>query len=199
MDGVDFLLNRGFKEVFREIPHHLIVSSFDPTPFQGLQAKLVSEGIEIKTLQELEGDPKRDQKVYDLFWEGTGDVPQEGSVSKMTFDDWAAWTLRDPLVPHDGYFIAVHREEYIGISEFGINPADNSLQAGLVGVKKAFRHRGVAIAMQLRAVSYARRLGYELIKTSTAVDNMPMRSLYEKLGFIGQPDWIQFEKTFPDE
>jgi len=89
--------------------------------------------------------------------------------------------------------------EYIGISEFGINPADNTLQAGLVGVKKAFRQQGVALAMQIRAISFARSMEYGLIKTSTAIGNAPMRSLYEKLGFIRQPDWIQLEKVYQNE
>jgi RimJ/RimL family protein N-acetyltransferase len=117
----------------------------------------------------------------------------------MDFAEWAAWTLQDPLVPHDGYVIAVCVDDYIGISEFGINPSDQTLQAGLVGVKKAFRKQGIALAMHLRAISFARSNGYALIKTSTSTGNEPMRALYEQLGFIRQPDWIQFEKVFQSE
>jgi hypothetical protein len=53
--------------------------------------------------------------------------------------------------------------------------------------------------MQLRAISYAKRNGYGLIKTSMAIDNVPMRSLYDQLGFIPQPDWIQLEKIYQNE
>jgi GNAT superfamily N-acetyltransferase len=194
MEGVRFLLKRGFQEVFRETPLHLDVMTFDLTSYQGLEAKLRAKGIEIRTLRDLEGDTDRDRKVYDLFWEATQDVPHEGEIAKMDFAEWAEWTLQDPLVPHDGYIIAVHEDEYIGISEFGINQSDNTLQAGLVGVKKAFRKQGIALAMHLRAISYAKRNGYALIKTSTATGNVPMRSLYDQLGFIPQPDWIQLEK-----
>jgi RimJ/RimL family protein N-acetyltransferase len=31
--------------------------------------------------------------------------------------------------------------------------------------------------------------------TSTAVVNVAMRALYERLGFARQPDWIQMEKV----
>lgn len=199
MEGVRFLLKRGFEQVFRETPLHLDVMTFDPTPYEGLEAKLHTKGIEIKALRDLEDDTDRDRKVYDLFWEATRDVPQEGEAAKMEFAEWAEWTLQDPLVPHDGYIIAVHEDEYIGISEFGINQSDNTLQAGLVGVKKAFRKQGIALAMHLRAISYARRKGYVLIKTSTAISNVPMRSLYERLGFVRQPDWIQLEKVCYEE
>ncbi len=196
LEGVRFLLKRGFKEVFRETPLHLDVMRFDPTPFSGLEAKLRAKGIEVRTLRDLEGDADRDRKVYDLYWETTQDVPREGEIAQMDFGEWVEWTLRDPLVPHDGYFIAVHGNAYIGICEFGINQGDTTLQAGLVGVNRAFRRQGIALAMHLRAISYARVNGYTRIKTSTAVSNVPMRSLYDRLDFLAQPDWIQLEKVY---
>jgi GNAT superfamily N-acetyltransferase len=195
MEGVRFLQRRGFEEVFRETPLNLDVMAFDPGPYTGLEAKLRAEGIEIKALSELEGDVDRDRRVYDLFWEATRDVPQENPVSQMPFPEWVEWTLQDPSVPHDGYFVAVHTGEYVGICEFGINRADNTLQAGLAGVKRAFRGQGIALAMHLRAIAYARRKGHTRNKTGTAVGNVAMRALYDRLGFIAQPDWIQLEKT----
>jgi GNAT superfamily N-acetyltransferase len=197
--GISFLVKRGFKEVFRETPLHLEVRSFNPAPFEGLPAKLQAQGIAIKSLRDLAEDPLRDRRVYDLFWEGTQAVPHEGDIAIMDFPEWTKWTLQDPTVPHEGYFIAVHQDEYLGISEFGINPADHSLQAGLVYVKQAFRQRGVALAMQLTAIAHAKRKGFKRIKTSTSIDNQPMRSLYERLGFLRQPDWLQFEKCIPDK
>jgi ribosomal protein S18 acetylase RimI-like enzyme len=194
-DGVRFLEQRGFAEVFRERPQHLDVMAFDPEPFSGLECKLRAQGIEIKTLRDLEGDPQRDRKVYDLYWEATADVPKETEIAQMDFEEWVDWTLRDPLVPHDGYFIAVHKEEYVGLSEFGKYRASDALQAGLVGVKRAYRHRGIALALQLRGIAYARANGHPLIKTSTSVSNRPMLHLYERLGFVPQPDWIQLEKV----
>ena len=194
-EGVCFLQHRGFKDVFRETPLHLEVMAFDPAPYTGLEAELRAQGIQIKTLRDLEGNPGRDRKVYDLYWLVSEDVPREGELRPMDFDEWARWTTREPLVPHEGYFVAVHGDEYVGISEFGRIRGDDSLRGGLVGVKRAFRRKGVALAMQVRAVAYAREQGYALIKTSTAVVNHAMRSLYERLGYLRQPDWIQMEKV----
>jgi mycothiol synthase len=195
LDGVRFLEQRGFVEVFRERPLHLDVMACDPKPFSGVKDKLRAQGIEVKTLHDLEGDPKRDRKVYDLYWEATGDVPSEAEIAQMDFEDWVEWTLKDPLVPHGGYFIAVHKEAYVGLSEFGKYRASDALQAGLVGVKRAYRRRGIALALQLKGIAYARANGHPLIKTSTSVTNRPMLRLYERLGFVPQPDWIQLEKV----
>jgi len=194
-EGVRFMEKRGFVEVFRERPLQLDVLAFDPGPHVGLEEQLRNQGIEIKSLRDLEHDSNRDRKVYDLYWEATEDVPKEHSITPMAFDEWVEWTLRDPLVAHEGYFIAVCGESYVGISEFGGSGDDDVLRAGLVGVRRSYRGRGIAQAMQVRAINYARTHGHPLIKTSTSVTNRPMLALYGRLGFDPQPDWIQLEKA----
>jgi GNAT superfamily N-acetyltransferase len=151
-------------------------------------------GIEIKTLRELDGDPDRNRKVYDLFWETFADVPKERAIEPMDFDEWVDWTVNDPMVPHDGYIVAVHDLTYVGLSEFGRCRENDALEAGLVGVRRAYRGLGVALAMQLRAIAFAKAKGHPVIRTSTSVTNQPMLGLYTRLGFVAQPDWIQLEK-----
>jgi ribosomal protein S18 acetylase RimI-like enzyme len=194
-EGVQFLEQRGFREVFRETPMHLEVATFDATPYADLEERLRALGIQVRTLSDLAKDPGRDRKTYDLYWEVTEDVPREGELDVMPFPEWAKWTLKDPLVPHDGYVISVCGDQYIGLAEFGIKPGSDVLQGGLVGVKQAFRRKGVALAMHVHAIAYARAHGYARIVTSTAVVNVGMRALYERLGFVRQPDWIQMERV----
>jgi GNAT superfamily N-acetyltransferase len=61
--GIRFLEDRGFREFMRDHESQLDVTTFDPTPFANIEKKLRAEGIEIKTLKELETDPNRDRKV----------------------------------------------------------------------------------------------------------------------------------------
>ena len=194
-EGVRFLQKRGFVEVFRERPLHLDVGGFDPLLHIGIEARLHDEGIEIKSLSELEHDPDRDRKLYELYWQATEDVPKEHPIEPMPFEEWVEWTLRDPLVVHEGYFVAVCGEAYVGISEFAPSADDDALLSGLVGVRREHRNRGIARALQLRAIHYAATHGHPLIKTSTSVTNGPMLAVYGRLGFEPQPDWIQLEKT----
>ena len=133
--GFCFLQKRGFYEAFRETPVHLDVASFDPRPYDRLEAKLKAGGIIIKTLGELEADPDRDRKLYDLYWEAWQDVPQEGDVSqKPDFDEWVTWGLNDPSTLQDAYFIAVDGEQYIGLRELGTYSDRDTLLGGLLGV-----------------------------------------------------------------
>jgi GNAT superfamily N-acetyltransferase len=154
--GFTFLQKRGFYEAFRETPVHLDIASFDSSPYAGLEARLLGKGFVVKSLRELESDPHRDRKTYDLYWEIVEDVPQEDTrIVKPDFYEWVQWGLNDPTILHDAYFVVVCGDEYVGLSELGKDPDNNVLQGGLVGVRRAYRGQGISLAMQLRGIAYA--------------------------------------------
>lgn len=192
--GFAFLQERGFYEAFRETPVHLDVATFDLAPYADLESRLLRKGIAIKTLRELESDTDRARKIYDLFWAVSEDVPQEDTrIEKQSFDDWVLWGLNDPTLLPDAYCVAVRGDEYVGLSEWARDPDGEVLLGGLLGVRRACRRQGIALAMQLRAIAYARQCGY-LIKTCTAIQNAPMQALFDKLGFARDPEWQQCQK-----
>lgn len=193
--GFVFLQKRGFYEAFRETPVHLDITTFDPSPYAGLEAELLGKGIVIKTLSELETDPIRDQKIYDLYWEAVEDLPQEDPrIEKQDFDEWVKWGLNDPTILHDAYFIAMHGDDYIGLRELGKDPDNDVLLGGLLGVRRSYRKQGIGLAMQLRGIVYARAHGYPVLKTCTAIQNVPMQGLFNKLGYARDPEWLQCQK-----
>src|SRR5262249_28262313 len=66
------------------------------------------------------------------------------------------------------------------------------------GVLREYRRRGIAMALKLRAILYAKSAGYSRIKTWNEQGNRPMLSINEALGFIKQPAWIAFAKKLSD-
>jgi mycothiol synthase len=193
--GFRFLQKRGFYEAFRETPVHLDVITFDPTPYAGLEDKLKAEGIVIRTLPELESDPDRNRKLYNLYWEANEDVPHEGETSERPeFGEWLGWGLNDPSILHDAYFLAVRGDEYIGLRELGRYQDSDTLLGGLLGVRREYRQRGIGLTMQLRGIAFAKGHGYRLLKTCTAVQNAPMQALFNKLGYARDPEWQQCQK-----
>ena len=196
-EGFTFLQKRGFYEAFRETPVHLDVTAFDPTPYAGLESKLKAEGIIIKTLREMASDPDRNRKLYDLYWEVDRDVPTEGEgVEKPPFEDWLGWGLNNPSTMQDAYFIALSGNEYIGLRELGTYSDSETLLGGLLGVRRAYRQRGIGLAMQLRGIAYGKAHGFKLLKTCTAIQNAPMQALFNKLGYARAPEWQQCQKDF---
>ena len=192
--GFSFLQRRGFYEAFRETPVHLDVNAFDPGPYAGLEAKLSAQGIVLKTLREMESDPGCDRKIYDLYWQVDQDVPhEEAQIEKPDFDEWMTW-LNDPSILQDAYVIAVQGDEYVGLRELGKYQDSDVLLGGLMGVRRDYRNRGIGLAMQLRGIAYAREHGYRLIKDCTAVQNAPMQTLFNRLGYARAPEWQQCQK-----
>jgi mycothiol synthase len=191
-----FLQKRGFYEVFRETPVHLNITSFDPSPYAYLEAKLLEKGIVIKTLREMESDPNRDRKIYNLYCEADEDLPREEmEIEKTSFDEWVKWELNAPDILPDAYFIAVSGDnKYVGLRELYKDPDDNVILGSLLGVRRGYRKQGIGLAMQLRGIAYAREHGYPELKTCTAVQNIPMQRLFNKLGFARDPEWLQCEK-----
>jgi mycothiol synthase len=192
--GFIFLQKRGFYEAFRETPVHLDVTAFDTSPYAGLEPKLKNEGIVIKTLRELKSDPDRDRKIYELMCTVDQDLPHEGDeYREPAFDDWVGWGLNAPSVLQDAYFIALRGDEYIGMRDLS-SYSEDALLGGLLGVRREYRNRGIGLAMQLRGIAYAREHGYRFLKTCTAIQNIPMQSLFNKLGYGRDPEWQQCQK-----
>lgn len=193
--GFSFLVKRGFYEAFRETPVHLDVMSFDSTPYAGLETSLLDRKIILKTLRDLETDPDRDRKVYDLYWEVEEDVPHEDPhIDRQSFDEWIQWGLYDPAILCDAYSVAVQGNSYIGLSEWGTEPGSDAILGGLAGVCRTHRRQGIGLALHLRGIAYARKRGYRILKTCTAASNLPMQALFNKLGFTRDPEWLQCQK-----
>ncbi len=193
--SIRFLEKRGFEEVICDIPSELDVQSFDPTRFTGLEHRFRANGIEIKTLPELEDDPERDQKLYDLDWELSLSVPGDlaAGIGRRGLEKYVEYAITGPSAIPEAFFIAVQGDEYIGLSHVLSSERGISLYQGLTGVKPPYRHQGIGLAMKLRAIAYARATGYAIIKAENDAKNIPMLSLNARLGFVCLPDVITFE------
>jgi GNAT superfamily N-acetyltransferase len=192
--GIAMLERRGFKEYLRDGESHLDVTAFDPSPYSGIEDRLRRQGIEIKTLRELKGDPDRDRKLYDLDWEVTRDEPGSGDDTRVDFETFVRDGINASSRLPDGYFVAVHGSEYIGLCLLNANKADRTLDHGITGVRRAYRRRGIATAMKVRAIEYAQEHGHPTIKTGNRVGNRAMLAINKRLGFVRQRDWISYEK-----
>ena len=70
------------------------------------------------------------------------------------------------------------------------------MHTGLTGVRRRYRRRGVALALKLRGIHYARARGYSFVRVDNDSANVPMLALNERLGFVREPAWVLLAKTF---
>ncbi len=188
-----FLLERGFYEVERSFESRLDVPLFDASSYN-LEPKLAAEGIEIKNWLELEREPEYQRKIYDLHCTLDLDVPMVGEYTKPTFERFKQNHFDDGRMELKGSMIALHNDKFIGIHELYTSKADDFLHIGLTGVLADYRKKGIAIAMKIRGIEYAKKAGFKIQSTWNESNNVGMLAINDKLGFKRQPASIDYAK-----
>jgi GNAT superfamily N-acetyltransferase len=199
-EQVAFLQACGFVPVMRSQKSALDVASFDPAPYQHLEARLAVEGVHILALAELQAQAAdwREQ-LYELRWQLIQDVPSVEPPVKPSFAQFVQQVLDDPALDPEAWFLAVDARQaagatapLVGMSNLWVNdPSYARLDTGLTGVVHAYRRRHIATALKLRTITYARQRGARTIETSNEEHN-PMYQLNLRLGFRPRPAWVSY-------
>jgi GNAT superfamily N-acetyltransferase len=182
--SIRFLEKRGFREDKRDPKSRLELAEFDWTSYQGLEAKIASMGIEIRALSDLMRDDLNAlYKVYELHQRLVRDVPDPAPRTKVDYDSWKdGYSSTNPYYLPEANFMALHDGTYIGLTSLWGLRTDEKLYTGMSGVKREYRHNGLATALKLRSVAFAQAQGTRILMTSNNSAN-PMLQLNLKLGF----------------
>jgi GNAT superfamily N-acetyltransferase len=183
LDAQTYLGKRGFVEVLRMRDSVLdladVASAFDPP----VGVDLVPFSSEL------------DSAVYAAALEIVRDIPAADRVEIGTFDDWRAHDL-SPQVLRDCSFVALSRGEIIGYATLHAGEDGEGLHA-MTGVVRAWRHRGVALALKRAQIDAARRRGLRRLRTGNAIEN-PMLKVNERLGYRRDVDWLHLRGPLLD-
>ncbi|MBB6049369.1 GNAT family N-acetyltransferase [Armatimonas rosea] len=203
-ESLGFLAKHGFVECMRAWESRLNVASVDLAPFAEARQKPLAHGlrlVDLATLLEEEGEDAY-VKLHDMEMECDADVPlPEGEKhTPMTYDAWREMIRKSVRFTPECQFIAVAPDgQYAGISMLFPPKIGDYLSTGLTGVRRAYRRKGIALALKCMAVEYAKAKGVPEIRTDNAQSNRAMLSINEALGFEKQPAWIMYEKRLGGE
>ncbi len=194
--GLRFLAQRGFVEESRTWESRLDVARFDPTPFAGADERVTRQGISITTADELLAhDPAFWPKLYTCDCDASRDMPMPEPYTPPPFEAWVQHFQANPSFLPAAYIIAVHGERYVGVSALWHREERRDLDTGFTGVVRDYRRRGIALALKLRAIEYARSVGAPSIRTDNDATNRPMLNINEAFGFVKQPAWLILVRT----
>ena len=200
-DSVAFARKIGAVELKRDWESRLDLASFDPAPFAAAPERAAAQGVRITTLaDEMKTDPGAVRKAYELHAVARVDAPGLDPATPSPFERFEQEVLRAPYALPEAYFIAIRDGRYVGESALAKEGTDPSvIDQQLTGVLRDERGKGIAMALKLKAVEYARAHGLRQIRTWNDSLNRPMLAINEALGFAKEPAWITFGKDLSAE
>lgn len=195
--SISFLAKRGFSERERTWESWLNPANVNVSQFMRYTEEASKAGVEISTLAgELENDPECYAKLYKLNMDLMADVPMPEHFTPLPYEQWLAFDMKDPGLLPEAYAIAKHGTEYVGLSTVRhLDKEPTGLYQALTGVRREYRGKGVAFTMKLKVIDYARKNGYDKIKTENATTNAPMLGINIRLGFKKEVGWIAYSKA----
>lgn len=190
-----FLQHRGFEEIQRAWDSHLDVEQFDLVPFASAEPRVEQQGVVMTTLAAEGKDDERVLRgVYALDKAGSADEPAYEPITPAPYEIFLL-DLAAPNALPEAYFLAKDGDRYVGLSALWKNLAlPHVLQQGFTCVLPEYRGRGIAMALKIRGVRYAKEHGYKEIRTGNNTRNRPMLRINEAMGFVKQPVWIEYGK-----
>ncbi len=200
-ESVAFARKIGAVELKRDWESRLDLASFDPARFANAPGRAAAAGVRIATLSdEMKIDPDAVRKAYELHAEARIDVPGLDPATPSPFERFEEEVLRAPWSLPEAYFIAIRDGRYVGESSLAKEGTDpTTIHQNLTGVLRSERGKGIAMALKLSAVEYARAHGLHRIRTWNDSLNRPMLAINEALGFAKEPAWITFGKDLSAE
>lgn len=197
--GVQFLTKLGYQEALREWESRLDPARVNLEPWRRYGQRMAQSGIAIQTVRELENDPDRDRKLYEMEWAIEQDVPETTTPTKPPFEEWRKVWTRSNLIP-DAWWVAVQNGLYVGQTNLWRSQARESvLYTGVTGVVRTHRRLGIASALKVQAITYAQEHQVAEVRTWNEAHNAGMLSINDRFGFVRQPAHVDFIKKLREE
>ena len=195
-EEVRFWLERGFVEEDRYWESRLNPQTFDPAPYVHLDEAMRNIGVSIQPLSTLiDTHPDYQRLIYDIDWEFTQDEPLPETPTRPDFEVYKKHFDTPDFLP-DALQVAVYGGQWRGFSELsGSEGNARYLYNGFTAVGRELRGKGVATALKVKNLIWAKERGYTEIKTWNNSLNAPMLAVNIKLGFVRQPAEINFKKV----
>ena len=132
-----FLHKRGFEEVMRSWESRLDVAAFDPSPYEALPERIRERGLAIQSFADLEADPDRNRKLYELDLDLLKDVPFPDEQTEMSFEHFNRRFIGSPNLLPGAYLVATDGDDYVGVTSLWTSEASpEDLYTGVTGVRR---------------------------------------------------------------
>jgi len=177
--GVSFALARGFRESRAET-----VSAVDPRTVD------LPVGAEVQPVTDVEP-----RIVHRLDIVATRDVPVDGTIEDIGYDEWVTHVLDHPLFSAPGSFVAFADGEPAALSLLLADPATGRGLNVFTGTLPEYRGRGLAAAVKIATARWAAANGITRIATTNDEQNAAMLAVNRRLGYRPVARRVEYVRT----
>lgn len=178
-----FAARHGFREtgqVVDEYRLHLPAATI--AAYEGLEEHLRRAGLRLASLATLGSDDETFLRALQQLWAEAGAEPSDPARLRDSFASWQRQVLQAPGLSPETHWVALDGERPVGMTflkRLGARAAENDYTA----VAATQRGRGIATALKLRAIAWAREQGMAWFYTSSEIGNTPMITINRRLGY----------------
>lgn len=196
-----------------------VTSQQDFSGFAPLLEGLEAAGIVFRSVAELSSDPERNRRLWELDWQLMADVPLGMALTRHPLDVWVNQDIENLSFCPELSFVALDPAldtlapdgpltgPYIGMSSLNVQPG-GFYTIGMTGTLPAYRGRGIAKALKVRAMRALQEqtrhgtdgsTGSAIIRTFNDPPNVAMLGMNAALGFVRGPDIYRYEHELPQD
>ncbi len=159
----------------------LDLASFDPGRFGDDLRRVEDLGVVLTTLANLGDTPRRRQRLYELNAELSADIPGRGEFH--SWEEYQRVRLEAPSFTPAGVTLAIDAGRWLGMSALSHRGGLDYAFSDMTGTVRSHRGRGIATAMKVAGIAFAREIGVTTIRTVHHPQNEAMIRLNRKLGY----------------
>lgn len=202
LERLDWLRARGYSYLLRESLSRLRVAVANVQCLPDSLRRAKAAGYEIFSLERLQTlDPDWLQKLHSVWSDIYEDVPGPGHARHVSMEEFSQ-KLSHPSFTAHSWAVTVRQDSY---SSHGVGPyvgvsAHNAFSAmprlwsiWLTGVRRPHRGKGLATAMKIQCIAWAKERGVHEIEAINE-ENSPMSDINAGLGFEPIPSWQTWQK-----
>ena len=170
----------------------LDLATFEEARFAGAVERVEAAGIRFFTLAD-EGDTEAvRRKAWEVEWRVSQDIPGGSEGATRPFEAWVQQVCAASWYRPDAQIVAADGARWIGLSALGYFAQQQPMMYQMItGVDRAYRGRGIALALKLLGIRCARRYGVDYIRTNNDSQNAPILAVNRKLGFKPEPGYYR--------
>ena len=185
-DALAWARRRGYEVEYHIFRSRLPLADWNAAAFAPDVERAKAAGIRFSSFAaEITGEASY-ERCYDFVGRLMDDIPGALGRNRAPYERWRNNFRTRPEMDPAGWIMAIDGDRWVGLSSVVRRP-DEGFFTGFTGIEREYRGRGIALALKVVSLEYARSIGAREIFTSNHSVNAPMLAVNRKLGYLPEP------------